>query len=69
MPGASSFVRTVSGRIPGTCKVENSVLSAPSSQTIYALLDFSFKYADMGRFLPEEEKKGFFSKVAGKLFE
>ncbi len=69
MPGANSFVRTVSGRMPGTCKVENSVLSAPSSQTIYALLDYSFKYADKGWVFPEEEKKGFFSKVAGKLFE
>jgi len=68
MPGANSFVRTVSGRMPAGCKVENSVLSAPSAQTIYALLDYSFRYADMGRFILEDEKKGFFSKIAGKLF-
>jgi len=69
MPGANSFVRKISGRMPANCRVVNSVLSAPSAQTIYSLLDFSFNYADMGRFFLEEEKKGFFSKVAGKLFE
>jgi hypothetical protein len=69
MPGANSFVRKISGRMPANCRVVNSVLSAPSAQTIYSLLDFSFNYADMGRFFLEEEKKGLFSKVAGKLFE
>lgn len=69
MPGANSFVRRVSGRMPAPCRVENSVLSAPNAQTLYALLDFSFNYTNMGRFFLEEEKKGFFSKVAGKLFE
>lgn len=69
MPGASSFIRTVSGRMPCSTRVDNSVLSSPSAQTIYALLDFSFNCGDMGQIFLQDEKKGLFGKVAGKLFE
>lgn len=69
MPGASSFIRTASGRMPCSARVNNPVLSSPSAQTIYALLNFSFNYSDMGQIFMQDEKKRLFGKVAGKLFE
>ena len=68
MPGASSFVRSISGRMPMNCKVDHSVLSSPSAQSTYAMLEYAFNYGDMGRFI-EEGKRGFFGKVADRLFE
>lgn len=68
MPGASNFIRSVLGKMPSSLKLENSVLSSPSSQAIYAMLEYSYNRGDAPDYFAEE-KKGFFSRIASRLFE
>ncbi|MEI6102301.1 MAG: cell division protein FtsA, partial [Eubacteriales bacterium] len=68
MPGASNFIRTCLGRVPSPLRLENSVLASPGSQGIYALLEYTLNRGEMAVY-PAAEKKGFFGKLSGKLFE
>ncbi len=68
MPGASNFIRVCLGRAPSPLRLENSVLSSPGSQGIYALLEYAYSRGDAAAYM-EVEKGGFFGRLAGRLFE
>ena len=66
MQGINSFFKTVSGRMPVVCRVNNTKMAEHSAQTMYALLDYSLNSSEDGILMDEEKTKksgGFFSRL------
>jgi cell division protein FtsA len=68
MPGANNFIRMCLGRVPSPLRLENSVLSTPGSQGVYALLEYAFGRGNEAAYIAAENKS-FFGRLSGKLFE
>ena len=66
MPGSANFIRSCLEHVPGPLKLENTVLSAPANQGLYALLQYAVARGESMDYAAE--RRGF-GGLLGKIFE